>query len=190
MWLRPSPVNTNWNLLLNKKDSPFRNIMPTMVSLLQKPSMTIVTFWMKNILLVVLEPIIRMALLNAIWKQYHNRPEWTCYILLIIGQARLMSAPGYRQLNMPYGFSKWWPMTYCQANLVALQLRNLIVHMCWLSSLSSQCSPSRWVQYTQKGTKSKSLDFSWVLNYAFIPGAPGNECRYRLNLSTVSCHIW
>ncbi len=107
-----------------------------MVSLLPKRSRRIVTHWMKNILLVVLAHIIRMVLLNGIWKQLSNGLGPTCCILLIIGQVKPMSASGRRQLSMPYGFSTGCltlKMAYRQMNfghLVDLQLRNLIMPMC------------------------------------------------------------
>ncbi len=88
-----------------------------------------------HIPLVVLEHIIRMVLLNKILKQSQDRLGLRCCILLIIGQPRLMSTSGHRQLNMPYGFSTEClilQMVYHQMKSgppAAFLLRNLIIYL-------------------------------------------------------------
>jgi hypothetical protein len=129
-------------------------------------------------------------------KQLPNGLGLTCCILLIIGQAKPMSAFGRRQLSMPYGFSTGYltlKMAYRQMNfghLVDLQLRNLIVPMCLAVRSMFSMQPFKMGTRYLNGHHVLILDFfSWILDSALIPGAHRDECRYWKDFSTVSHNI-
>ncbi len=165
--------------------------MQTSVSLPQRCSKLIVNHCIKHIPLVVLEHIIRMVLLNEILKQLRNGFWPTCYILLIIGQPRLMSASGFWPQAIEYA---WWVFNR-MPNLANGLLPNEILSSWHAPTEESNCSHMfsclvyvldtalqdghkmpKWAPGTRLGT---FLGFLTL----FIPGVYRDECRHGQDLS-------
>ncbi len=147
-------------------------------------------------------------LFNGVGAHHQNRiaeqniktvAQWACINMLHFAchwPAKPMSASGHSQLIMPYGFSTacliLW-MVYCQTKsgpLVALQLRNLMGHMCLVVQSMLSMQPYKMDTKYLNGRCGLVLEFFLGSLLCIHPRCPLWWMLIQGKYLLSSCYLW